>query len=375
MRHVGESVERKYYIDNLRWITILLLFPFHAAQIWNGSDFNGFYIWESVNPWLHAFSSAISPWFMALLFVLAGMSTRYALQKRTPKAYVMERVKKVLVPLIAGVLLLCPIMTYYAERFFNGYTGSYWQQYILFFTKETDLTGYRGGFTPGHLWFLLFLFVISMVALLCIQGQKRFFPNWNVPRFSYLGLLLLVVPVGLMRYVGDIAGKSLGQFFILFLFGYALFTKNEIMETVKKYRFLSLGLWIVSGAGFVYTYCFTGLQEIFYGGLYLCFCWFGILALLGIGATSLTFHNKRSTYFTNASFALYIFHLPITILIGYSVMTMLQIGTALQFLLITIVSFIRTIAVYEIVRRIPGLRALFGINGPNVKQEESKSVG
>lgn len=26
---------RKHYIDNLRWITILLLIPYHAAMAWN----------------------------------------------------------------------------------------------------------------------------------------------------------------------------------------------------------------------------------------------------------------------------------------------------------------------------------------------------
>ena len=35
-----------------------------------------------------------SPYFMPLLFVLAGISTKYALQKRTKKEYLIERVKR-----------------------------------------------------------------------------------------------------------------------------------------------------------------------------------------------------------------------------------------------------------------------------------------
>jgi len=34
--------------------------------------------------------------------------------------------------------------------FHNGYTGNCFEQYILFFTKLTDLSGYNGGFTPAH---------------------------------------------------------------------------------------------------------------------------------------------------------------------------------------------------------------------------------
>ena len=35
---------RKHYIDNLRNITILLLFPVHTFMIWNDFGF-GFYVW------------------------------------------------------------------------------------------------------------------------------------------------------------------------------------------------------------------------------------------------------------------------------------------------------------------------------------------
>lgn len=70
-------MERKYYLDNLRWMAILLLFPFHAAQIWN----SGYYIWSHTNQFLYAFSTAVYPWFITLLFVIAGMSAKYSLAK------------------------------------------------------------------------------------------------------------------------------------------------------------------------------------------------------------------------------------------------------------------------------------------------------
>ena len=60
-------MERRYYIDNLRWMAVLLLFPFHAAQIWSGGDYSGFYVWSHTNQALYAFSIAVYPWFMTLL--------------------------------------------------------------------------------------------------------------------------------------------------------------------------------------------------------------------------------------------------------------------------------------------------------------------
>ena len=168
---------RKYYIDNLRWLAILMLFPFHTAQIWNGGEYSGFYIWSHTNDFMYAFSTFVYPWYMTLLFAISRMSLKFALQKRTPKQIIVERVNKLMIPFVFGVLVLVPIMTYVAEIFFNGYTGTYLNQYILFFTKQTDLTGYSGGFTPAHLWFLLYLFVISLIALLLVYIQKRKFPS------------------------------------------------------------------------------------------------------------------------------------------------------------------------------------------------------
>lgn len=97
-------------------------------------------------------------------------------------------------------------MTYTAEVFFNGYTGTYWQQYELFFTQKTDLTGYHGGFTPAHLWFLLYLFVISLTALLIFRLQKKCLPNFRVDSLSYFFIILLFVPERFCLYsIEDIA--------------------------------------------------------------------------------------------------------------------------------------------------------------------------
>ena len=67
----GDVMKRKYYIDNIRWIFILVLIPFHAAMAWNGWEGN--YIWfEPCKP-LSAFVIFVDPPYMATLFVLAGM--------------------------------------------------------------------------------------------------------------------------------------------------------------------------------------------------------------------------------------------------------------------------------------------------------------
>ncbi len=87
-----KNPSRKHYIDNLWSLTILLLFPVHTFIIWN--DFGSrFYIWVKESRLLSTLIVLINPWFMPLLFVLAGISARYGLEKRTVKEFVVQRVR------------------------------------------------------------------------------------------------------------------------------------------------------------------------------------------------------------------------------------------------------------------------------------------
>lgn len=297
---------------------------------------------------------------MTLLFAIAGISSKYAIQKRKNKQFVSDRIRKLLIPFVFGVLVLVPIMTYVAEIYFDGYSGTYFQQYVLFFTKETDLTGYKGGFTPAHLWFPLFLFIISVVSLLIIEVQKKNIPNLCIENISYLGLVLLFVPDWLFLYVFNIGGKSIGQFLILYLFGFYILCQEKVLQKIKDYRYVSVFLWVTSGCIYTYLYCFENMRNELGTGLFVFFGWTGIISLLGIGQTTLNFHNKLSDYLNCASFPIYIIHLPVLVVVGFIVLK-IQISVVRQFVLIILLSFFLTLLLYEMVKRIPFIKILFGI--------------
>ncbi len=353
-------MERKYFIDNLRWMAILLLFPFHASQIWSGGEYSGFYVWSHTSTALYLFSTAVYPWYMTLLFVIAGISCKYSLQIRTNRQFIVERIKKLLVPFLFGLLVFVPVMTYIAEVFFNGYTGTYLQQYGLFFTKETDLTGYHGGFTPAHLWFLLYLFVVSVTAILIVLLQKKFLPGFKVGNLPYFYIVFLFAPEWMCQYILNIGGKSLGQFLILFLFGYYILSEESILKKLQRYRFVSLVLFIISGSLYTYLYCLENIRNILMDGLYIFYGWMGIITLIGIGRSKLNFHSRLSDYLTRASFPVYIIHMPILVAAGFFVLR-LPIGVAGQISLIVLISYAATFILYEFIKRIPVLRSFLGI--------------
>lgn len=133
-------------------------------MIWN--DFGSrFYIWQGENKILSSLIVLVNPWFIPILFVLAGISARYALEKRSNKEFIMQRISKLVIPFISGMIFLVPFQTLYARKYFDNYEGSLLDNWKYFFTHVTDFSGYDGAFTPGHLWFILFLFFISMITL------------------------------------------------------------------------------------------------------------------------------------------------------------------------------------------------------------------
>ena len=65
---------RYHYLDNIRWVTVLLVMFFHVFYYFNaycmGSGIGGFNDYQPQDAVLYL----LYPWLMPLLFVVAGMS-------------------------------------------------------------------------------------------------------------------------------------------------------------------------------------------------------------------------------------------------------------------------------------------------------------
>jgi peptidoglycan/LPS O-acetylase OafA/YrhL len=298
---------------------------------------------------------------MPLMFVLAGISTVYALQKRTYKKYIKERINKLLVPLFFGVLLIMPSITFFAERFHNGFTGNYFQQYILFFTKETDLTGVAGGFTPGHLWFLFYLFIISMISLPIIMLCRKSNIKINVGKIYFPLLFLLFFLPLLSRSIFSISDKSLLKEFMYFLLGYFILSDEIVLEKCKKQCFMVSGISllcivyiVLSSNGIIpiNKYLDIPISEFYAFSI--------ILAFIGLGGRYMDFSNSVTEYLSKISFGIYLFHFSWVVGIGYYAIKYIP-NIVLQNIVILSFSVLFTIVTVEIFRRIFITRMIFGL--------------
>lgn len=347
---------RKHYIDNLRNMTILLLFPVHTFMIWN--DFGSrFYIWQGENRLLSTLIVSVNPWFMPLLFVIAGMSARYALEKRSGKDYVVQRVHKLLIPFLSGMILLVPFQSLFARKFFYGYEGGLPEHWKYFFTHLTDFSGYDGAFTPGQLWFILFLFIISMLSLPVFRLIPYRKAAQRVEKLPALGLVLLFVPVWLMYYLGNFGGFSLGKNLALFLAGYYFLSHDAVLDRLERNIRWLAALWAVSTVFSVVLY----YRFSYYGDLWVNFIgWISILVLLVSGRKYLDKRTGFTAYFNRASYPLYILHQSILVALAYYVVGICDI-LWMQVFCICLGSFVLTVAAYHLIRRVPVVRKLVGI--------------
>lgn len=349
-------VKRSYYLDYLRVISIILLFFVHTLMIWNDYG-QKFYVWGGDNRLLSSLIILINPWFMPILFVIAGMCAKYSLEKRTIKQFISERVRKLLVPFISGVILLVPFQTLFARKYFFNYSGTIFDNIIYFFTHFTDLSGYDGAFTPGQLWFILFLFIISIISVLItkvLPYNKIQNKVGNINIYLNIGMFIFVWGG---YYIGNFGGFSIGKNLVLYLLGYYVLSNDSVLKLLEKNRILLMSLFLSSLFLLVITY----YKYSYYGdGLVNFVAWIGSCALISF---AMKYLNKRTIfldYFNKASFPIYILHQSILVVIAYY--TLLHVnGLLLQAGIIMVTSFIVTLFFYEIIKRIPYIRFLFGI--------------
>lgn len=347
MAEEQEKGIRKHYIDNLRNLTILLLFPVHTFMIWNNFG-SRFYIWLGENRLLSTLIVLVNPWFMPILFVLAGMSARYALEKRTKREFVMQRVRKLLVPFMFGMIFLVPFQTLYARKFYDNYQGSLFDNWKYFYTHLTDFSGYDGAFTPGHLWFILFLFLIAMVSLIVFRLAPYEKMAVCVEKMPVFGVVLLFIPIWLMYYLGNFGGFSLGKNMALYLAGYYVLSNDWIMEKLERNRIWLAALSVTGTIVSVTLY----YRFSYYGDLWVNFIgWISILALLVAAKRMLNKKTGFTEYFNQASYPIYILHQSILVAFAYYIVRMYD-GLLVQILCICVGSFLLTVLAYHLLKLI-----------------------
>src|SRR5690554_1982323 len=174
---------RRYDLDWLRVIVFGLLIFYHVGMFFVPWDFH---IKNNVTyiglVWPMVF---LNQWRLPILFVISGMGTYYALSKRSGWQFSAERIQRLLLPLVFGMLVIVPPQVY-IERLAEGrFSGGYFD----FWPWEAFEGVYpTGNLSWHHLWFLPYLLVFSLllvpIFLYLRRSPHNVFTNWLKRKIS-----------------------------------------------------------------------------------------------------------------------------------------------------------------------------------------------
>lgn len=377
---------RVHHIDWLRVLAVLLLLPFHVSRVFNYGE--PFYVKSEYTSIALGYALGfISVWHMPLLFLLAGASSYFALRKRTGAQYAGERVTRLLVPFLFGWLVLIPPQTWYGARFNSGYTESF----VYYITSGDWLVwnirdggDYYGGFGMGHLWFILWLFVISLIALPLLTWGRSEKGGAALQRFAarlarpaWWPLAAFIIFVG--EAMPDPVGKNPFYFLAFFALGYVAMFDGAFIESAERHRVVALALGIVISAVWVATGTwrdslpdpsFEIVAVVLVGEMGR---WLVMVGALGMGKRYLDRGSPSLAYLAPASYPLYLFHQTAIVVLAFYIVQ-LPLGGIAQWTVLLVAATVSTFALYEAARRLPGVRTLVGIKAGRTSRRSAAST-
>ena len=324
-------------LDWLRVLGMAAVFVIHVAEPFNPWD-----QWHVTNDVrskaLGQLVLLLAPWVMPLFMFLAGESAWFSLRNRRPRVYLRERILRIGVPLVLGVLVLVPPQVYAERRLRGQFRGSF-----LDFLPHAFSGGLypRGNLSWHHLWFLAFLLLFAIVTLPLFTRLRSARGEAWIARTARiaerpLGLLWLALPVLLLRVVIEFAAPDVRQIvddwsdrtvlLPIYVFGFFFAAEPRFARALDTQWAMLL---LFAGSLLVWPLAYTWADDffvrlpapgtttyVFFWSAYTVSAWCATLGLLGLVRAH---HGLPTTWLSASSAAVepfYLVHQPVIVAIA-----------------------------------------------------------
>ena len=354
---------RKHWLDNLRWVTVLLVLLYHVIYFYNNKGvFGGIGGFGDGPQYQDVVMYILYPWFMPLLFLLAGISARYALEKYPAKDWFKARTRKLLVPGTIGLLVFHWMVGYFntavaaKSGVFDGMPGI--GRYLMWAVSGT-----------GPLWFIQDLWLFSLILLLIrkLDPENRFH-EWC----GKLGILWIIL-LGVLFWAGEqtlirnprpespdgLLNLYKPVFYLIpFLLGYFVFSHEQVQDRLGRIWIPLLGCAAAAGiALIVTTFGQDNTSPQYLGSPLNClYGWLMCLAMIAWFRTRFDRTSAFAGYMTRSSFGIYIVHYLVIASLGYMMKVYTDLPPVAMYLILGVAVFTLSPLIYEIIRRIPVIR-------------------
>jgi glucans biosynthesis protein C len=378
------QAQRWYFLDWLRIGAFALLVLYHVGMFYVPWDWH--VKARDTFPALEPLMRLTNPWRMSLLFMLSGAATVWMLRRAQP-ALLRERTKRLLLPLITGMVLIVPLQPYFEVVQKVGYAGSYLDFLKLYFSAYPGFC--RGNDclvlpTWNHLWFLPYLWLYTVLLVLMVRLarpglQSRLaglLDRWAVlPAWAWW--LLPALWLGLLRlalltrfgtthaFIDD--GYQHAAFFSVFLLGAALGARPALFARLEPLRWpallVAVAAWGAIGAYFEHVRGLPAIPEGLRAGPRLAhgaMQWSAIIAIIGFGHRHLNRDHRWRAPLTEAVFPVYLVHQ--TLIIGLAMACAAwRLPSGLEATLLVTLTFAGSLLFWRLARHTGPLRPWFGL--------------
>ncbi len=270
---------RKYYIDNIRWITVVTVVIYHVFYMFNGVADDGVIGAFKNRQYQDGIQYILYPWFMVLLFIVSGMCAKYYLDKNSIKKFISTRTRKLLVPSTLGLLAFQWIQGYFNMKIGGAFdTMPKMPTVILYLIMALSGT--------GVLWFIQMLWLFSLLLCVIIKIEKGKLLT-ICEKTNVIILVLLVIPLWASAQILNtpiIAVYRFGIYGFSFLCGYFVFSHESVIERLTKYRFVFLICAVILGIAEVKMYFGKNyaVSPVVNSPLSVAYLWCCVLSFLGM---------------------------------------------------------------------------------------------
>ena len=337
MNNTHFSENRLHALDAVRGFALLLGVAFHAALSFMPGMPPGawFAMDNSTNQYLGDAAFVTHIFRMSLFFFIAGYFGRLLYQKLGARSFWANRLMRILVPLVAGWVILAPIISY---LWISGLTKA-------FGGTLPPMPAMPAGFFPlGHLWFLYQLLLIYVVVIAVRSLVARLDPAQKLRGLvdkavsgsirTMAGTFTLGLPVAAalislpfwiywmgiptpdMTLIPQVPA-SVG-FSTAFVFGWLVHRSQDALAAIAQRWVSNLGIAIVATGWLLHSMHLQpmaqpGLTKTVYALVFGVALWGWVLGLTGAALRFLSNYSATRRYFADASYWIYLAHLPLVV--------------------------------------------------------------
>lgn len=325
------KTERIHSLDSLRAIMMMLGLVIHSTEIYlvGGND-----PWpkdiNSTSYFLGYIENVIHMFRMPIFFVMAGFFASLLYYERGAVKMMKNRASRIVIPFLVFLFILAPIVLfslYYSTALIAGSEDAFSFAISKFSSLEDLIPA-----STFHLWFLYYLIFITILSFFLAKIFQRLTkvslfikkvfhgiikrPIGRILWFALFIFILLVLNWDLSGPTPlsfEINVEALLFYSFFYLLGWMLYKTKDVLESFLKYDWLLVVLaFIIFSTEFLF---YDEIDDIVKGVMSAFVISMFIFGITGLFIRYFSNHSAKMRYVSDASYWVYLIHIPFTIII------------------------------------------------------------